>query len=303
MTQTADQLLVGLCQEIMSDLVTHQLLLAQAEVKGYVREIGGHLQQVHPYERLEGEGVHEHLGVPQFPDNLSEAMLDAYKQHEYIPLNRYLRAGYEGYKQSIGPWPASSEKSIQGEVAALDRVFSAAQPTTKHMVVYRGMRGFLPARVTPGTVLKDQAYMSTTTSKQVARDFAEAGGDHAPRIVEITVPPGERAVSFEQYLGNFGHPQTDEEHEVLLPRGRQLRVTGMHGNVVEAVLEPLEKPPAVPSSAAPAKPSKADLLAKALAYKKSKTLAATAGYTPDRSKRFVWEPGDVEITRPPIDLG
>lgn len=286
------------------DVTFHNPDVQLAGVQGYVREIAGREEHVRPYERLTGEAVHEHIGAPQFPDGEAEGMFDAYKQHEYIPLNRYLRAGYEGYKQSIGPWPASSEKSIQGEVAALDRVFSAARPTEKPMVVYRGMRGFLPARVTPGTVLKDKAYMSTTTSKQVARDFAETGADHAPRIVEITVPAGERAVSFEQYMGNLGHPETDEEHEVLLPRGRQLRVTGLEGNVIKAVLEPSEEePPASAPPPEPAKPSKADLLAKALAYKKSQTLAATAGYTPDRSRRFTWEPGDLEITRPPVDLG
>jgi len=88
----------------------------------------------------------------------------------------------------------------------------------------------------------------------------------------------------------------------LLPRGRSLKVTGVHGTTIEAELLPAESAPQSVARAQPARTPAQEALAKALAYKKAQSVAATMALSrskPDRARRFVWQPGDLCIERPP----
>lgn len=149
--------------------------------------------------------------------------------------------------------------------------------------------------------------MSTTTDKDTAQAFAAAGGANPKyaQIVRITVPPGEHALSIAKLVdsGQIRNwdpysQDSDDEREVLLPRGRDLKVTGTHGRYLDVELLP-EKAAAPAGSSAPAQTPAQQALAKALAYKKSQMVAASRSQQPDRSGRFVWQPGDLRIERPP----
>jgi ADP-ribosyltransferase exoenzyme len=303
---------MGLARDVLADVVACQEILALAEVRGYVREAHGREEEVRPYEKaLEGEAVHTHIGLPESLTDYSRNELSDYKYQGYQWLNPYLRAGSraEASRRVVGLPP---ERAVERKLRLMDQAFRQAAPTSRPVTVYRGVRGFLPERITSGTVLRDGAYMSTTTDMRVARDFA--GSDPSQKVVRITVPAGEKALS----MGNLvaagavqgldpEEADFDREREVLLPRGRSLRVTGVHGGIVDAELLPAEtapQPVAHPQATAPALSPAQQALAKAAAYRKTHPVAATMvlSRTASRASRFIWRPGDVQITRPPSPI-
>lgn len=300
---------MALARGVLADVVASQQILALAEVRGYLRREHGKLEQVRPSQRLEGEAVHEHIGVPgELPaDSLYE--LADYKNQGYSWLNPYLRAGshVEAVKSMVSP---PQERTARRTVANLDNAFDQALPTAKPVTVYRGLGEFQTARVTPGTVLKDSSYMSTTTDKNTARRFVE-DPFRAPsraRIVRITVPAGTHVLSYEALIkaGLIQAPEGsesrdhDDEREVLLPRRGSLRVTKVSYGFIDAEWLPAESAPQPAARAqATARTPAQEAMARALAYKKSQVAATMAlSRTPSRSSRFVWEPGDLCIERP-----
>jgi len=296
----ADAALMGLARDVLADVTACQVILAKTEVKGYVRREHGKLEQVRPFERLEGEAAHEHVGVPgELPDD-SLYELGDYKNQGYRSVNPYLRSG--GYRDT--PERRSGLRVLQKEVQNLDKAFELAVPTSQPVRVYRGANGFLPLRTPPGTILHDRAYMSTTTDKDTAAAFAAGGGANPKyaQIVRITVPAGESMISMEKMAeaGMLPGQSGDEEHEILLPRDRDMRVIGSHGRFLDVELLPAKAAgPAKP--AAPARTPAQSALEKAMAYKKAQTVAASHT-SPDRSDRFCWKPGDIQIIRPPSPI-
>jgi hypothetical protein len=261
-----------------------------AQVRGFEREVRGREEEVRPYERFQ---VHSHIGLPgELPDD-SFYELDDYKNQGYRQVNYNLRHPDE-------PLPGSSPARLAISAGYLDHAFDMAVPTSHSVAVYRGARGFLPERITPGTELHDDAYMSTSTDKDVAESFL--GGTGQGKIIRITVPAGERMLSYKNLYeeGKLTDQTGDGEDEVLLPRGRTIRVTGVHGNIVEARLLPAEGKPRDLAPTAKPKSSAKDALAKALAYKQAQVAATQLALssTDDRSSRFVWQPGDIRIDRP-----
>jgi hypothetical protein len=303
---------MGLARDVLADVVACQQLLALSEVKGYERAVNGRVEQVRGYEKaLEGESAHEHIGMPVNLLTSSVYGLADYKNQGYQWMNPYLRAGsHQAAAQIMNGLPP--ERNARMTISFLDDAFQHAPATTKPVVVYRGTRGFLPGRITPGTVLSDRAYMSSTTDQATARRFAASGAGLNPKIVRITVPPGERMVSMKNLIDNEvirswdpHSKDSDEEHEVLLPRNRSLKITAVHGDVVEAELLPAEEPAAAPEPKAAALTPAQQALAKALAYKKARQVAATMALSrtkPDRSDRYVWQPGDIQVTRLPAPI-
>ena len=224
---TADQLLVGLCREVMEDLVTHQLLLSEAEVKGYVRREHGRLEEVRPH--LEGNAVHEHLGRPGMSED-QELSLERYQMNGSLAINGYLR----GDKLALNYAHMSRDEAAQ-HIKDIDGLFS---PVAQPLAVYRGVEN--PARFSPGTEFTDDGYASTTTEPSVARLFS---GGFGGAVVRIAVPAGARALSVASASHEDLHgpvaQNTEEglnEREVLLPRGSRFRVTGRHGDVIDAEL-------------------------------------------------------------------
>src|SRR6266851_3494688 len=157
---------MALARGVLADVVASQQILALAEVRGYLRREHGKLEQVRPFERLEGEAVHEHIGVPgDLPDDSRYDLAD-YKQIGYHAINDLLRA--PSYREAVSRseygYRYPPERELRKSVSHLDAAFAHARPTTAPTAVYRGLSGMLPERIMPGTVLRDGAYMSTTTT-------------------------------------------------------------------------------------------------------------------------------------------
>lgn len=151
-----------------------------------------------------------------FDDELNDAemrSLRLYTGMAYNEINYTLRSGQEKVGGTLGPIGDLAIKNI-------DNAFKKMEPTKKKMTVYRGVRasdGFPPDDLPPGTVMRDQAYASTSKSK----------GDHLARftsgaLFEIDVPKGSRVIDFTEW----GLSEHESEDEVLLPRGTAWKVLG-----------------------------------------------------------------------------
>jgi hypothetical protein len=127
----------------------------------------------------------------------------------YLHLNACLRNGSE------------PDANLAGYLEAIDRAV-AKSAVSEETIVYRGYpkwyfdflkRGGLGV----GSVLYDDAFMSTSKAKQAAEIFAEWPDG---LMVRIRIPAGSKGLDVTPYS------QSPEEQEILLPRGTGLRIMG-----------------------------------------------------------------------------
>ena len=95
--------------------------------------------------------------------------------------------------------------------------------TDQNLTVYRGVdesyaRTLERRNLRPDDSINEAGFLSTSTRKDVARRFLgwEGGG----MLLKIHVPAGSNALDMRPYS------KSPDEHEILLPRGAELRVIG-----------------------------------------------------------------------------
>ena len=150
--------------------------------------------------------------------------LIAYQGMYYYDINRLLR----GYDDDL---PPDDKKEAVDIIDSLDDLFDKAPKIEKDIVVYRGIHSqysdFLMRSYEVGDAFIDDAYISTSLNKELAREWADTvDADFEPTddvktppklLLEIVVPAGTRGVYVPGYLG--GSADYDEEYEILLDRG------------------------------------------------------------------------------------
>ena len=184
----------------------------------------------------EGEAVHEHLGKPALSKSQADT-LSRYQGSLYHQMDAYLNTGdIHAADDEMGSH-VIGEPEMGKQVRNLDSIFKSIPPTTKPLVVYRGMT--LPG-ATPGTVWTDKTPVSTSSDRATGEQYKGYAEDADPGhavLARITVPPGSKALSMKNQLpGDYS--QAQQEAEVLLPRNSQFRITGVSGGVVDAQLLP-----------------------------------------------------------------
>lgn len=145
---------------------------------------------------------------------LSPESLDAIKKYTasgYRNINSYLRTN----KNTSGHlFTEGEEKIMHDRIVALSKVFDVIPPTTKSIVVKRGVtdsdKFFGPPGTGAGHVFKDNGFVSTSTSQGF-------GGDTR---IKIHLPPGSRVLKVGDYKGSQGHDET----EFLLRTGSRFRI-------------------------------------------------------------------------------
>lgn len=139
---------------------------------------------------------------------------------------------YKSHSTQINKTLRRSEgKSQAPETKHLDALTS--HKTTEPHVVYRAFGGtFKTAQLTPGTILKDHAHISTSFDPEVAKNFhsghvtsSEKNGEththHTKVIAKIHLPVGTKA----HHIDGSHHGDNDHEDEVVLHRGTSFKVT------------------------------------------------------------------------------
>lgn len=159
-----------------------------------------------PGQPLTGDDAKQHLvdlhrDVELTP--MEASTLDGYASYDYQTLNDYLRH----------PSEFDDAYSLDHQTRVLDGIFDRLPGTTEQIEVYRGMKLTKQLdQLKVGSVIKDKAYVSTTTDPDIARVFTQ-GADGI--IVKARMPPGTKAWRM----------LDEQESEILLQRNQAWRVT------------------------------------------------------------------------------
>ncbi|MCK9898144.1 ADP-ribosyltransferase [Frankia sp. AgB32] len=134
---------------------------------------------------------------------------------------------YSGPRSPINPTLRARTLADNPDIARvvhdLDAAFDAVPPTTRPIVVHRGLRHvdrFLPPDAT-GFQHEDAGYRSTSTDINVAEEFTRFGPATATRMmVEIEIPAGSKVLPIEAIGTQF-----PGQNEVLFPRNSHIEFT------------------------------------------------------------------------------
>lgn len=150
---------------------------------------------------------------------------DAYKRTAFRELNEQLRSG----------------KPLEGELRAIHfdmatSIAAKAPRLGRDLTVYRGITKDDAAKLLPqletGATFTDSGFVSTSTLRSVANDFA--GG----ALLQIKVPAGSKVGNMNaRSIATFGHPsgflmsrrdwkEATGEQEIILRAGANFRVVG-----------------------------------------------------------------------------
>jgi hypothetical protein len=143
-------------------------------------------------------------------DASAKQSVNAYSDTAYIPINNCLRS-------SCNDLDVKNQTHIQ----QLDKAIgSSALP--QDTVLYRGF-GFAPkglSKLKVGATFSDKGYVSTSLNRSIAESFTK-GGAKGSVVMRIKAKKGTKALPVSAIS------EYQKEHEVLLPRGSNFRVTGV----------------------------------------------------------------------------
>lgn len=159
--------------------------------------------------KLKGEKVRQALVQPRagFSPEQRQAVLDYTGGEGKGPIaeemNRSLRQG-----------AGNAHADVRD---LLDAAIESTEGLPEAGMVFRGTKVKFSRQLKPGAVLEDNGFMSTSSSRAQANNFAAfSKGD----IFEIVLPRGTKALDINEAAGSgFG-----SEREVLLPRGTKMVV-------------------------------------------------------------------------------
>lgn len=163
----------------------------------------------------------------------------------------------DGMQHNAALRAGTATDSDEAWATRMDRGFSHGTPTDEEIVLYRGTGDAdrLYGRLSPGNVIVDPGFVSTSVDVEYAKRFVR-GADSA--LVEIRVPPGARVLDVNTMVGSYANLSDIEmraangddfwvdvlgtlmdQTETLLPRGVGYRFLGWSdGHVVlEMVLD------------------------------------------------------------------
>lgn len=103
----------------------------------------------------------------------------------------------------------------------LDSLFENVPLLVEPLVVFRG-GGRQLAQVSTGTIFSDKAFVSTSSSKELASSFVRAKG----ALLKIVIPKGSKVVPLPHMT------QLLSEREILLPRNSRFRVVATQPAII-----------------------------------------------------------------------
>ena len=188
-----------------------------------------------PIKKLNSEAIDEWA-----PAKLM-SVFSRYTQNSYFEqINNALRSGY------------SESILVNDDIEALDKLFKLVPNKLKNktpMTVYRGalltkeLDDILKGK-SKTDIYTEKAFVSTSKSKQVAKQFAMHGDKI---ILEIELPKNTTFIE-DSMLPSYARSKMSNEEEVLLPRNAQFKITSFDPKtkIVKATYlgqkQPLEMP-------------------------------------------------------------
>lgn len=159
------------------------------------------------HRRTDGGGM---VGSDQFTEEEHYEALSRYID-ESAGINSYLRHG-EVQGDDL------EEHEAEQYAAAIADLIEIQEPNTSPLkFVYRGMRSDVLQGLKPGDEFHDRGFISTSKSRDVARDFAGDSGI----IVRIKVAPGSKTLNVDKVGATDPMRVEDEE---ILQSGTRFRV-------------------------------------------------------------------------------
>lgn len=186
----------------------HILLGEGGEVKAGMggKFNGKHISEAKGKEQPKGTAAHA-VAKSSFSDAEKSAIKAYSSDKGMIPAYKEINTGL----RSDSEVPDEHKQTV----ADLDAAFSTAI-AKESFKVYRGVSVEFAEKLSKGKAFVDKAFSSTTSDKNIAKEFSGKRGV----VMEISVPKGAKALSLKDVS------QYPEEKEVLLNRGGKYKVKG-----------------------------------------------------------------------------
>lgn len=147
---------------------------------------------------------------------------------ERISVASYASNDYAAYNQNLRD---NNTQMIAMNGTTFSNIDSAIgkSPVSNDITVYRGMTLSPDQTFSPGDIITDKAYVSTTLDKNTAYSFAatsqEGAADMTKTVATISVSKGQDALAVSPAIADIANSSKAAENEMLLPRDSSFRVT------------------------------------------------------------------------------
>ena len=175
---------------------------------------------------------HEEMSIKDMDISIDERIaLSTYTGSAYSIMNRMLRNPDYYDKEYPDSLSEIAKKTYKYQIEHCSNALKRNK-STKSIVTYRGIKKELMEKLSgldAGDIITDDGFVSTSTSKKVADDFAikYQGG----YIMTILIPKGSQAASVKS-LSNY-----PKENEVLINKKAHFEVKGIDHDKQEIIVE------------------------------------------------------------------
>lgn len=175
---------------------------------------------------------HEEMSIKDMDISIDERIaLSTYTGSAYSIMNRLLRDPEYYEKENPDALTENSKKIYNAKIQFCSDALKRNK-STKSIITYRGIKRELMVKLSgldAGDIITDDGFVSTSTSKKVANDFAikYQGG----YVMTILIPKGSQAASVKS-LSDY-----PKENEVLVNKKARFEVKGIDHDKQEIIVE------------------------------------------------------------------
>lgn len=199
-------------------------ILGKTELKKYITAF--------KKEMASSSDFHKEMSIKDMDISIDEQIaLSTYTSNAYSTMNRMLRNPDYYEKEYPDALSENAKKTYNHQIQFCSDALKRNK-STKSIVTYRGVSKQLMEKLSgldAGDIITDDGFVSTSTSKKVADNFARTydGG----YIMTILIPKGSQAASVKS-LSNF-----PKESEVLVNKKARFEVKGIDHEKQEMIVE------------------------------------------------------------------
>jgi len=184
--------------------------------------------------KIKGAKISKKTAVPKAKFTQKEINVGIEEYVTEIGVNPALRKDLIDYYDKARS--SRSTLKIQEIIDRLDEAFEGLSPSSGGYTLHRGIpTDFFPKNVKVGSIIEDKGFISTSASKEYAREFIEESfGKGQGTYLRIITTEGSKTLNVNKFLGTE-HTMAYQK-EVILPRGSKLIITRIEGDTVWTTL-------------------------------------------------------------------